>query len=132
MNRYLWHYSYNNWYYVKHPHVFIRDTYLMIKWFFQRGYRGYADCDVWSIDGYLLSWLPEALTVLTKNQHGYPANMSGPEEWEDILNAMISGLKSANKSLMLEGETPEDNRRLYEAGEVGLDLFRKHFYSLWD
>jgi len=35
-----------------------------IKWYWQRARYGYADCDLWSLDMYLASWMPSALRDL--------------------------------------------------------------------
>ena len=43
-----------------------------VKWFIQRGKRGYADCDVWSLDSYLNSWMPEAIHQLKKRESWIP------------------------------------------------------------
>lgn len=46
------------------------------KWFYQRGKRGWADCDVWSFDDYLARVIADGLEHLAKTTHGYPANFS--------------------------------------------------------
>lgn len=43
-----------------------------IKWFVQRGRRGWADCDIWSLDWYLAGWLPDALRHLKATKNGIP------------------------------------------------------------
>ena len=68
-------FGYNKTFCLTHPHVIIRQCYLHVKWFIQRGWRGYADCDVWSIDWYLCGWLPGALRQLANNVHGVPGDM---------------------------------------------------------
>jgi len=45
-----------------------RDTYLNIKWFIQRGKRGYADCDVWNFDYYLSDVIVNALKELKNDE----------------------------------------------------------------
>src|SRR5438067_227376 len=41
--------------------VRIKDFPEEVKYFYQRGVRGYCDRDAWGIDGYLSSFLPEIL-----------------------------------------------------------------------
>ena len=41
--------------------IWIFDIPREIKYFFQRGIRGYSDRDIWALDDYLCSWLPKAL-----------------------------------------------------------------------
>lgn len=73
-----------------------------IFWFWQRGRRGWADCDVWSLDGYLISWLPEALRELAKIAHGCPPALyddaTGKEDqcwkWVAILEEMAEGFEA--------------------------------------
>jgi hypothetical protein len=57
------------------------EMYSEVKWFIQRGKRGWADRDVWSLDYYLNGWMPEALRHLKKTKHGTPMSMfpSEPE-----------------------------------------------------
>lgn len=52
-----------------------RAIYYDIKYFAQRGRRGWADCDTWSLDYYLDGWLPDALRHLKKTKHGTPMGM---------------------------------------------------------
>lgn len=93
-----------------------RNVYRDIKYFIQRGRRGWADCDVWSLDGYLNSWLPDALRKLKKDKHGVPNSVVEPEDcgeygsvteegmeravarWDAIMDKMIAGFE-ANKRL---------------------------------
>jgi len=65
-----------------------------VKWFCQRGYRGYADCDHWSADSYLEEVMIGVLTDLRKYGHGYPDDLT-PEKWDEILGEIIDGLKAA-------------------------------------
>ena len=47
---------------------------------YQRATRGWADCDTWSLDGYLNEWLPDALRHLKLHTNGFPASMYTEEE----------------------------------------------------
>lgn len=74
-----------------------------IKWFIQRGKRGYADCDVWSIDWYLDSWLPEAVREL-KGGFGCPGDLyDGTKKdnecwkWQEILEDIAKGFEASRK-----------------------------------
>lgn len=81
-----------------------------VKWTWQRGRRGYADCDVWSTDSYICSVVVPMLRQL-KKARSYPAG-SMPEgsdytdyteadsqrwqkEWDERLNTMIAGFEAA-------------------------------------
>jgi hypothetical protein len=46
-----------------------------VKWFLQRGFRGWADCDVWDFDHYLSRVISGGLEHLSRNNHGFPCTM---------------------------------------------------------
>lgn len=89
-----------------------RDSYYAIKYFIQRGRRGWADCDNWSLDYYLSGWLPAALRHLKDHKHGIPSAMFITEdcgedgnitdeamkvrevEWDAIMDRMIAGFEA--------------------------------------
>lgn len=74
-----------------------------LKWSRQRIVRGYADSDVWSMEGYLQKLIPDMLQHLKDNRMGSPAflgeNYTNDEgilvndtchaEWDKILDRMI-------------------------------------------
>jgi hypothetical protein len=111
--------------------------YHAIKWFMQRGKRGWADCDVWSLDYYLDGWMPDALRKLKKDKHGIPTNVfpTGPEytrkdgnpnkaatdiarkRWDKILSDIIAGFEASArvKQGLYEKELgPYPTRRPYD------------------
>lgn len=48
-----------------------REWYRTIKWFIQRGRRGWSDRDVWSFDWYLARVIAEGIDHLIVTKHGY-------------------------------------------------------------
>lgn len=89
-----------------------------IKWFFQRGWRGYADCDTWDFHSYLCKVIPGGLKQLAEENVGCPRDLYDcPEEnknktvvdceackklrgecvachkWTEILNEIASGFE---------------------------------------
>lgn len=82
-----------------------------IKYFCQRGYRGYADCDTWNLNSYMTTVLLGSIKHLQEYVHGYPQSCSdypmdhiyteddpddtGFEKWQSILSEMIEGLEAA-------------------------------------
>lgn len=64
-------YRFFKWHRVFHP-VQMWDA---ARWFVQRGRRGWADCDTWSLDYYLSGWMPAALRHLKETKHGVPCGM---------------------------------------------------------
>lgn len=89
-----------------------RAAYREIKWFIQRGRRGWADCDTWSLDSYLSGWLPAALRHLKEHKHGVPNAVVEVEDcgfdgnptpegfkraearWDAIMDKMIAGFEA--------------------------------------
>jgi len=65
-----------------------------VKWFIQRGKRGWADCDTWDFGTYLASVIAHGTEHLAKYVHGHPC--SSPEDkmtqgkWIDILYTISS------------------------------------------
>lgn len=59
-------------------------VYRDIKWFLQRGRRGWSDRDGWGLSSYLNGWMPEYLRQLKKYKHGLPATFILPEEWKHV------------------------------------------------
>ena len=58
------------------------DTYRAIKWFIQRGKRGYSDSDVWNLEYHIAKVMIGALKDLKKQVHGVPCGMSGVQDIE--------------------------------------------------
>ena len=74
----------------------IQDFFYWIKAFFQRGWRGWADCDTWGMDGYLLEIMLPMIKHLKETKHGYPGTLT-EERWDKIMDKMISGLEAGNR-----------------------------------
>ena len=99
-----------------------------IKWFIQRGTRGYADCDVWDLDAYLCSWLPQAIRQLRDTGWSYPIKETN-EKWKLILSEMADGFEAHYKLTQL---CDENYQELETKFKKGLRLFVKYFSCLWD
>lgn len=109
----------------------------------ERARYGYSDRDLYSLDRYLLTWLPEAIRKL-KDGHGYPAVLedvpevhrlvlSDPsdydtqsiQKWHLILETIASGLEDGSAWLEGEGiemfyrETPEEVRDAHHKKWLG-------------
>jgi hypothetical protein len=122
-------FGYNYAYFFVHPHIFIRDCCLMVKWFIQRGQRGYSDRDIWNLESYLSGWLPSALKVLETSRYGYPQGMTR-RGWETRLRIMREGFEAAKR--MEDIPSRKETRYLLGRMNKGLRMFSKHFLSLWD
>ena len=137
---------------------FIKNIPREIKWFFQRGIRGYSDKDVWSIDIWFKSIIIPMLEQLKETKQGHPIDMT-EEEWNLTLNNMINYFKECTDFYCSEKNEYEDEymSRIMSANEYdklladkwlkreeeidkyknemkdkAFELFSKHFYSLWD
>lgn len=148
--------TYMRWFY--NPSTFwenITHTARWLKWCWQRAFRGWADCDWWNMDYYLVEIILPMLKELKKNQHGYPGHgqASTPEKGDAILDRMIEGFEAANRvteddyykqisgdSIEAMGNAPREE--ILEWGEASkrdqkifsdkMKLFNKWFFALWD
>ena len=76
-----------------------------IKWFIQRGRRGYADCDVWRLSDYLCVVMRDSIRQLVEQAHGWPVNevlFATFEDWQKTLERVADGLDHC--TLALNGE----------------------------
>ena len=133
-----------------------------IKYFFQRGRRGWSDCDWWSVDGYLAEIIPPMIKKLRNSEvQGYPEGwVSGIDEYNEILDHITWTFEQAQKIIsydIIYQRADEWDEEVYqkfvglvEKGEEhwkdvevwdketcirfeeGFDLFKKFFFSLWD
>lgn len=61
-----------------------------IKWFFQRLFRGYSDCDLWNLDYHLAKIILKRLKAFKKMERkGIPSTLNSFDEWNKILDKMI-------------------------------------------
>lgn len=109
-----------------------------IKWFIQRGRRGYADCDLWSFDSYLSKIIYTGLSQLKEHQHILPLWEEGMSEedakkrWHHVLDEIIWAYKRLYDCVDGEAKymmiSDEEQKRINR----GVKLFTKHFHSFWD
>ncbi len=95
-----------------------------IKWFIQRGKRGFGDNDVWDLNDYLGHIVIEGIKKLKKIQHGHPDGFNR-KEWHKMLNKIIYTFTLEQKGYKL---TPKQQEKCDEGWEV----FKKYFGYLWD
>jgi len=138
----------------------IRNYYYEIKYFIQRGRRGWSNRDWWCTYYFICKVLKEMIKYDKKNGHGLPMWEEGMTEeeaikkWADIQDKMIyafeSGEKIGNGDLELYAEwmwaddKAEFRDRIkkyhgvlqtkeeYDKMQEGFQLFIKHLWSLWD
>jgi hypothetical protein len=109
--------------------------------FFQRGIRGWANCDTWSFYRYHARICKEALIHMKKVKHGYPSYFKNENEWNKVLNKMICAFTLIDS----EKEEYPSNNKLYKKYrkfcmtsketirvKEGLLLFITYYRGLWD
>lgn len=124
-----------------------------IKWFIQRGRRGWADCDWWDMHSYIADMMPALIRKL-KGGSGCPSEFYKKEavndechKWSETLEEIAQGFEAAKflgtcgyqkwaegdkpgyKKLETDYEAMENARKKMERG---LELFAKHYLNLWD
>lgn len=114
-----------------------------IKFFWQRGKKGYSDLDVWGFDAYLCKVMVGGLTKLIDNLHGHPYEFGDthPDDplaaWSAVLKEMREGFEAAHKiidphSVDDDYEVMANYKELEDKFNRGMDLFKKYFFDLWD
>jgi len=120
-----------------------------IKYFIQRGRRGYSDRDLWSFDSYLCDIIPPAVRHL-KQGTGCPSELWDKKakndechKWDETLEEIAQGFEAAKeianpKLRWVEKDKWEQEvdvlkyEQLNKKYNRAMDLFKKHFLSLWD
>jgi hypothetical protein len=131
--------SYNYAAYAYKPHEYVRDLYLRAKWFIQRGYRGYADCDIWGWCNYHATIMVGVLKYLREHKNGYPIGLT-PGKWSKKLDVMEQGFQSMideeNDVTSYKRLSRKEHRKLIFSRRrkmmLGLKYFRTYYYDLWD
>lgn len=110
-----------------------------IKWFYQRGKRGYADCDLWNFDTYLEKVLSKGLRDFARNSSGYPDSFDTFENWQIQLNNIADLVEKFNPDNCLDWDKDIDQADWEDADEeaaiareVVFDWFKNNWCSLWD
>ncbi len=122
-----------NWGYLPSYFSLPKDIYREAKAFYERGMYGYAESDLWNLDGYLASWMPSALRELSK----------APIDWEASetdLEKMARGfeLASEESDYLFDKETEhlkENWREIEKEHEKEriecMNHFVERFHALW-
>lgn len=125
-----------------------KDFFKEIKYFFQRGFRGYSDEDIYDIDVWFckifplmlrdlskhLDKVPQAPMSLLKEIREIPAYENYTDEeieiafakWQAILEDMASSFEKGNR--YNDALSQSEKERLKNKA---FDLLKEHFYDLW-
>ena len=117
----------------------IKLLFMEVKWFIQRGKRGYADCDVWGFDFYLAKVIRGGCKQLKNSTHSAPTRLSRhlpAGQWDIAVKRWDRILEKISRGFTLitlwedEGRMPTDAEKREIA--KGWFLFKKYFSDLWD
>ena len=111
------------------------NAYREIKWFIQRGMRGYSDRDVWGMYEHMNTIIPKMLIHLSENTISYPPNLKGIKTWKKILMKMALGFRAGTDAINLQWTDKFDkkrNNKMLKDWNDSMELFKKYFYDLWD
>jgi hypothetical protein len=129
--------AYSGSYYLTHPWEFFSDWFKEVKAFFQRGWRGYADSDLWGFDWYLNLILANGLKQFSKHIHSYPGygGANSAKKWKAIITKMQEGFQAVEDYENKGFEKDKNGAKMKVAYAKQLDslkLMTKWFGHLWD
>ena len=87
-------------YHLEHPIIFARHFWKALKCSYERITKGYCSYDVWNLNDWLLSILPEMFDKLRTEGHGYPCygEINTIEKWEEHLKYLAIHLRELQKN----------------------------------
>jgi len=107
-----------------------------IKYFIQRGKRGYSDRDLWDLGSYISEVMTKALDDFDKTRHTYLGTMT-EEQWSETLKEMEAGFQAIlDMNDLLDWVEIKNYKKEYKKlkaiKDKGLKLFAKYIEGLWD
>lgn len=113
-----------------------------IKYFIQRGRRGWANCDCWGLDQYLAKVISESTKHLANNHSAYPSDLTD-EEWTCILDLMSYYFSLVDTESLWDNVDIKNKKEFCSTADIeiaqlelarknGMELLKEHFYNLWD
>jgi len=112
-----------------------------IKWFIQRGRRGYSDRDLWNLDSTIKLFLRNTIRDFQKLGNSYPSDFKSYEDWQKVLKEMENLFTEATKDVgFITDEKGAWDQKLYakqsgrkkEMQNKAFDLLKKWCDGLWD
>jgi hypothetical protein len=113
-----------------------------IKWFIQRGVRGYSDRDVWNLDTYIFKILSKGLIRLADTTHGhpcpYPRDVHPPAQstkcmceyrWDSDLREYAALFYKLAEDLFEGDDWVKEEEA---AHQKAMEWMKENFSSLWD
>lgn len=103
-----------------------------LKYAWQRAWRGYDDSMVFNLDYGFVELYREILKDFKKNLHGYPGTTT-EEEWDDVDDVLDEIIGSLDRIYYVLFKSDNDDADLVEQEKDRFfELFKEHFWSLWD
>lgn len=106
-----------------------------IKYFWQRGKRGYSDYDILDFDEYLSTVIIDGLFTFMRINNSVPSEIwtkgkseeQAVEEWDAIIYQIIQGFAVAEDYEPYTEMSKEDKKTF----DKGFRLFKKWFFNFW-
>lgn len=148
MRRVAFHFPYRKKYYILHPWVFLTELWLEFSDFVKRGLYGWCPRDSFALDDYLSSFMDQAVrevkgwghpTEIFKEIYGEnfdplrateEDSIKAQERWHTILDKIAMSFE-LNRRLDDQLKDMELYKKSLIEIDEGLQLFAKHFLSLW-
>lgn len=103
----------------------IRHIKRWLKHWWQRRTRGFDDAELWNLDHSLAKLILPRLKAFKAYKNTRPFHLTGCG-WDLVLDKMIAAFEFAADDERFFGDDAHDLH------QEGLDLFAKHYWSLWD
>lgn len=103
------------------------------KWIKQRIKRGFASCDLFNFDSFLLHILINGLQEFAQDIDTYPTDFNSLEEWQQYLfNVRQDFVDALVYSQTYTDHYEENIQKSYKALSDGFDKLKQHFFGLWN
>lgn len=100
-------------YAIRHPIRAMKTFFRVFKWAWQRTTKGYADIDMWGMNEYLTTIIPDMLSDMADTAHGYPCCFGDEEsnsavrirnihEWKAYLHEMAGHFRNTSESQTIQ------------------------------
>lgn len=92
----------------------------------QRIENGFDESELWNLDYTIARFIHPRLKQFSEYVISYPTGMTC-EEWEDKLKQMVKAFE-----IIIDDNNWELDNEQVDIVNNGLDLFREHFFNLWN
>lgn len=113
--------------------------------YWQRITKGYSYEDVWSIDYFIDSWLPEAIRDLKRVSNGVPGPLTidkdgkdvpmdiAVKNWNQVLDDVADGFEAHRKLDYMDYnlDNKQERKELERKFNKGIKLFAKYYGCFW-